>query len=401
MTPQPNLDKRLLAEARLARRPLIMTVGFTAASAVTVILQASLLSQVINRAFLQQATLDTLSTELVLLLVVIVVRVLLSRAGVVTAARVAVMVKTDLRRRFMRHVTALGPAYIQGERSGELVLTATEGIDKLEPYYRDYLPGALNAVLIPLLILLTVFPLDLLTFIVLLITAPLIPVFMALIGMAAGVMAKRQFSEMRFLSAHFLDVMQGLITLKLFNRSQHQVETIARISGQFRDATMRVLRVAFLSALTLEMLATLSVAIVAVEIGIRLLNGGIGFQQALFLLVIAPEFYQPLRTLGAKFHTGTEGKAAAERLFQVLDTPVPEQAASTSAVPSAMHIQFEDVIVRLRSRDTSGAQWRDFDDPTGADGGAGGCKRERQKHHCQSAAAVHFPGWGQNPGGWR
>ncbi len=155
---------------------------------------------------------------------------------------------------------------------------ATEGIEKLDGYFRDYLPGLFTAVFLPLLILLVVLPLDLLTFIVLLITAPLIPFFMALIGMAAGALAQRQFFEMRYLGAHFLDVMQGLTTLKLFNRSRYQIETIRRITDQFRAATMRVLRVAFLSALTLELLATLSVAIVAVEIGVRLLDGGIGFR---------------------------------------------------------------------------------------------------------------------------
>jgi ATP-binding cassette subfamily C protein CydD len=183
-----------------------------------------------------------------------------------------------------------------------------------------------------------------LTFAVLLITAPLIPFFMALIGMAAGALAKRQFMEMRHLGAHFLDVMQGLTTLKLFNRSQYQVETIRRITGQFREATMRVLRVAFLSAFTLEMLATLSVAIVAVEIGVRLLNGGIGFEQALFLLIIAPECYLPLRALSAKFHNATEGKAAAERLFDVLDVSQKEAPPEKSMpIPRKMLIRFENV----------------------------------------------------------
>ncbi|MEO8392394.1 MAG: ABC transporter ATP-binding protein/permease [Chloroflexota bacterium] len=318
---RPSIDRRLISEARIARRPLIASVGLTVAVAGAVIGQALLFSRVINGVFLRSESLAGVAGLLITLALVIGLRALLSAGSSVAAARVAIHFKADLRRRFTEKLLALGPAYTQGERSGELVLTATEGIEKLDAYFRDYLPGAIGAVLVPLLILLVVVPLDVLTFLVLLITAPLIPLFMALIGMAAGALARRQFGEMQFLGAHFLDVMQGLTTLKLFNRSQVQTGTIERITGQFREATLRVLRVAFLSALSLEMLATLSVALVAVEIGVRLIEGGIGFEQALFLLVIAPEFYQPLRTLGAKFHAGTEGKAAAERIFAVLDEP--------------------------------------------------------------------------------
>ncbi len=390
---RPSLDARLLAEARIARRPLLLTVSLTGLVALTVIAQAYLFSHVIDQVFLRGASLAAVAGLLVALAGVIVLRALLSFGSAAAAARLAIRVKADLRRRFTAQLLALGPAYTQGERSGELALTATEGVEKLDAYFRDYLPGALGAVLVPLLILLVVVPLDLLTFVVLLITAPLIPLFMALIGMAAGALARRQFGEMQFLGAHFLDVMQGLTTLKLFNRSRYQVETIRRITGQFREATLRVLRVAFLSALTLEMLATLSVAIVAVEIGLRLLNGGIGFEQALFLLVIAPEFYLPLRALGAKFHAEVEGKAAAERIFEVLDTPVSvgarrdDQKSYLPLPTNVGRIAFEDV--RLRIWGSPRAERLDFRAGAGAAGGAGRRERQRQKHHRLAAAALH------------
>jgi ATP-binding cassette subfamily C protein CydD len=172
---------------------------------------------------------------------------------------------------------------------------------------------------------------------------------MALIGKAAGALARSQYAQMQRLGAHFLDVMQGLTTLKLFNRSRYQLTTIGRMADQFRDATLRVLRVAFLSAFMLEMLATLSVAIVAVEISLRLLNGGLGFEQALFLLVIAPEFYLPLRSLGARFHNSTTGTAAAKRIFEVLETPAPARAAARVPIPAASAIQFEAVSVIYES----------------------------------------------------
>ncbi len=337
-----SLDQRLLREARFASRSLAATLTANVLLSVVIILQALLLSQVIDRVFLKGAAFDAVSSLLMLLLGVVLLRALFSYLSAITSARLALAVQTNLRQRFVTHLYALGASYIRAERSGELVLSATEGIEKLDGYFRDYLPGLFTALFLPILILLVVLPLDALTFIVLLITGPLIPFFMALIGMAAGALAKRQFTEMRFLGAHFLDVMQGLTTLKLFNRSRYQIETIQRFTDQFRQATMRVLRVAFLSALTLEMLATLSVAIVAVEIGVRLVNAGIAFEQALFLLIIAPEFYLPLRALGAKFHNATEGKAAAERLYDVLDTPLPvEPLESPLPVPSTMHIRFE------------------------------------------------------------
>ncbi len=343
-TRKQSLDQRLLRETSIARTALLLSFSSNALLSIVIIVQALLLSQSINRVFQKGENLGEVSSLLWTLLVVIVLRGLTSYLGSQASAQVAFRVKNFLRQRIMAHLYEVVPANTHNEKSGDLVLTATEGIEKLDGYYRDYLPGLFTALFLPLLILLVVLPLDLLTFVVLLITAPFIPFFMALIGMAAGALAKRQFFEMRYLSAHFMDVMQGLTTLKLFNRSQFQVHTIRRITDQFREATMRVLRVAFISAFTLEMLATLSVAIVAVEIGVRLLNGGIDFEHALFLLVIAPEYYLPLRALGAKFHNATEGKAAAERLFEILDAsqsiallekPLP--------VPTNMHVRFENV----------------------------------------------------------
>ncbi len=336
-----SLDARLLQETRIALGALASSLIATALSGVVILAQALLLSRAIARVFLQGEGLATVSPLLIVLALIVLLRAGLTYWHASASAQLAIRVKQGLRQRFVTQLYALGPTQ---DRSGDLSLSATEGVEKLDGYFRDYLPGLFSALFLPLLILLVVLPLDLLTFVVLLLTAPLIPFFMALIGMAAGALAKRQFFEMRSLGAHFLDVMQGLTTLKLFNRSQYQVETIRRITGRFREATMRVLRVAFLSAFTLELLATLSVAIVAVEIGVRLLNGGIGFEHALFLLVIAPEFYLPLRALGAKFHNATEGKAAAERLFAVLDTPVPDQeTADPLPVPQSLHIRFEDV----------------------------------------------------------
>jgi ATP-binding cassette subfamily C protein CydD len=338
------MNRRLLSELRRVRLWLGLNIGLSVILAVLVLAQASLLSNVIQRVFLAKATLANVGPTLSLLAGVIALRALATLSSTLTAGEMATHIKADLRRRLLTHLAQLGPAYTKAERSGELSVTVTEGIEALDAFYRGFVPGLIGAVLIPVITLAVVLPIDLLTFFVLLVTAPLIPLFMALIGSAAGGLARRQFAQMRRLGAHFLDIFQGLVTLKLFNRSQAQTRSIAHITDQFRQATMRVLRVSFLSAFMLEMLSTLSIAIVAVEIGVRLLHGGIGFEQALFLLIIAPEFYLPLRTLGARFHAAAASAAAATEIDRILDQPLPPMPVSGGAsVPTRMRIRFENV----------------------------------------------------------
>ncbi len=182
--------------------------------------------------------------------------------------------------------------------------------------------------LIPVTFLLVVFPLDPLSGLVLLLTAPLIPVFMILIGSLADSLTRQQWTALSRMSAHFLDVLQGLTTLKLFNRSREQIAVIAEISDRYRDTTLGVLRVAFLSALVLEMVGTLSTAVIAVEIGLRVLYGRLAFEQAFFVLILAPEFYLPLRLLGTRFHAGIAGVTAARRVFEVLGMPADGRSQS-------------------------------------------------------------------------
>ncbi|MBZ0292894.1 MAG: thiol reductant ABC exporter subunit CydD [Anaerolineae bacterium] len=336
------MDRRLMAETRLARFAFIATVSLSLLGGLFIIGQAFFLSRIINNVFLGGATRTDVGDLFVALLIVIILRALNQSATQVTASEVAIRIKADLRERLTQHLMKLGPAFTQQERSGELTITATSGIEALDSFFREYLPALFTSLLVPLAILLVVLPLDLLTFVVLLVTAPLIPVFMVLIGMAAGALARNQYSQLGQMSAHFLDVMQGLTTLKLFNRSKPQIQIIQQITDQFRESTLSLLRVAFLSAFVLELLATISVAVVAVEIGLRLLAGGIAFEQALFLLVLAPEFYMPLRQLGAKFHSARDGAAAADRIYAILNTPLPD-VSGTANVPVIQRIQFEEV----------------------------------------------------------
>jgi thiol reductant ABC exporter CydD subunit len=331
-----KLDRRLLRRAHAVRGPLLLAVALGAAGGIVMVVQAYLLSRVVSRVFLDGQVLGGVLSLLAAFLGLSLLRAGLVWLAEAAADRVANRVKYDLRARLAAHLLALGPAYARGERTGELANTAVEGIEALDAYFRQYLPQLALAALVPLTVLLFVFPLDWVSGLVLLLTAPLIPVFMILIGSLAESLTRRQWTSLSRMSAHFLDVLQGLTTLKLFGRSREQFRIIAQISEQFRDATMGVLRVTFLSALVLEMVATISTAVVAVQIGLRLLYGGLSFQQGFFVLLLAPEFYLPLRMLGSRFHAGMQGIAAAQRIFEVLETPVSDGldlASEPSAAP--------------------------------------------------------------------
>ncbi len=345
-----KFDKRLLRQIRGVRTYLVVTVGLSVVIGVLIVVQAHYLSSIIHGVFLAGQTLDQIKMLLLSLLVVIMVRAALVWGSEVMANRIAGQVKTNLRERLFAHLLALGPAYTKGERSGELTNTIVEGVEALDAYFSQYLPQLCLTILVPLIIVIAVFSVDVLSGLVLLLTAPLLPIFMILIGMMADTLTKRQWRLLSLMSAHFLDVLQGLTTLKLFGRSQAQQETIRRISDRFRHTTMRVLRVAFLSSLVLEMGATMSTAIIAVEVGLRLLYGHMAFQQAFFVLLLAPEFYLPLRTLGTRYHAGMTGSAAAQRIFEILEIPVPVGARLITPssgglivpLPNGI-IQFEDV----------------------------------------------------------
>ena len=340
------MHRRLLSLTRDSRSALLLTIVSGFVIGLLTIGQAYLLSRTVNGVFLQGQTLAQVTPWLRLILVVITGRAFLTWLNEVSANAVAVRIKTDLRERLFNHILQLGPAYTRGQRTGELTTAAVEGIEALDAYYSQYLPQLVITALIPISILIVVFPIDLLSGIVMLVTAPLIPFFMIMIGKGAEIVTKRQYQTLSRLSAHFLDSLQGLTTLKLFGQSKAHAKNIEKVSNQFRDTTLGVLRITFLSALALELLATLSTAVIAVEIGFRLLYARMGFLEAFFILVLAPEFYLPLRMLGARFHAGMAGTTAAKRIYEILDTPVTTHqlsAVSDQLVGEVSSIQFENV----------------------------------------------------------
>jgi ATP-binding cassette, subfamily C, bacterial CydD len=239
-------------------------------------------------------------------------------------------------------VLRLGPAWLGGQRTGEITTLATRGLDGLDPYFARYLPQLALACLVPLAVVVRVALADWISALIIVVTLPLIPVFTVLVGRPARARAQRQWLLLARLGGHFLDVVEGLTTLKVFGRARPQAEVIGQVTDEHRTATMSVLRVAFLSALVLELTAALATALVAVEIGLRLLGGHIGYETALVVLLLTPEAFLPLRALALHFHASMEGMAAAGRVCDLLEIP-PPRAATGPGASAGVDLRRQDV----------------------------------------------------------
>lgn len=316
------IDRNLWREACRMPHLFLLVVGLGVASAVLAVVQAAALTQIVSPLLLPPPGDGDMPRWLVLFAAAAAARVAAGYGMSRQAQRMAAAVKDGVRQRLLAHVVAAGPLRSE-PAAGVLTTLLTDGVENLTPYFARYLPQLAGAAIIPVMLLLLVFPVSLMAALIMLVTAPLIPVFMILIGRWAQRLNQRQWETLVRLGAHFLDVLTGLTTLKIFGRSREQIQVISRVSGQFRDATLNVLRVAFLSTFTLELAATLSTALIAVTVGLKLLYGQLSFAQAFFVLLLAPEFYLPLRLLGSHFHAGMAGSAAAAQIFQVLSAPLP------------------------------------------------------------------------------
>ncbi|MFD9334612.1 thiol reductant ABC exporter subunit CydD [Streptomyces sp. NPDC060028] len=347
------IDPRLLRYARSTRLFLGAVVALGLAGAGLVVGQAVLLAEIVVGAFEQDLDGASLRTPLLLLAAVALGRGLVAWLTELAAHRASAAVKSELRGRLLERAADLGPGWLSGQRTGSLVALATRGVDALDDYFSRYLPQLGLAVVVPVAVLARIVTEDWVSAAIIVVTLPLIPLFMALIGMATQSRMDRQWRLLSRLSGHFLDVVAGLPTLKVFGRAKAQAESIRKITDDYRRATMRTLRIAFLSSFALELLATLSVALVAVTIGMRLVHGDLDLYTGLVILILAPEAYLPLRQVGAQYHAAAEGLSAAEEIFEVLETPVP-QARGTVTVPEAgagLRIELDGVAVRYPGRD--------------------------------------------------
>ncbi|MET9530151.1 thiol reductant ABC exporter subunit CydD [Streptomyces sp. NPDC006649] len=342
------IDPRLLRYAGATRLFLGAVVVLGLAGAGLVVAQAMLIADVVVGAFQHGLDGSGLRTALLLLAAVALGRGLVAWLTELAAHRASAAVKSELRRRLLERSAELGPQWLTGQRTGSLVALATRGIDALDDYFSRYLPQLGLAVVVPVAVLVRVVTEDWVSAAIIVGTLPLIPVFMMLIGWATQARMDRQWRLLSRLSGHFLDVVAGLPTLKVFGRAKAQAESIRTITDEYRKATLRTLRIAFLSSFALELLATLSVALVAVGIGLRLVKGELDLYTGLVILVLAPEAYLPLRQVGAQYHAAAEGLSAAEEIFAVLETPLPE--GGTREVPGSLRLELDRVTVRHPGR---------------------------------------------------
>ncbi|QKV93844.1 thiol reductant ABC exporter subunit CydD [Streptomyces sp. NA02950] len=327
------IDPRLLRYARATRFFLAASVALGLAGAGLVIAQAVLIAEVVVGAFQHGDGVDALTRPLILLALVAVGRAVVSWLTELTAHRASAAVKSELRLRLLERAVRLGPGWLDSRRTGELTTLATRGIDALDDYFARYLPQVGLAVVVPVAVLARIVTADWLSALVIVVTLPLIPLFMVLIGWATQERMDRQWRLLSRLSGHFLDVVAGLPTLKVFGRAKAQAESIRAITADYRRATLRTLRLAFLSSFALELLSTVSVALVAVGIGMRLVHGELDLYTGLVVLVLAPEAYLPLRQVGAQYHAAAEGLSAADEVFAVLERE--PSAGGTASAPGA------------------------------------------------------------------
>lgn len=342
------IDPRLLRYARATRFFLAAVVALGLVGAALVIAQAMLIAEIVVGGFEDGLSVTELRTPLLLLAAVAVGRALVAWLTELAAHRASAAVKSELRGRLLERAVRLGPGWLSGQRTGSLVALATRGVDALDAYFARYLPQLGLAVVVPAAVLARIVTEDWVSAAIIVVTLPLIPLFMILIGWATQSRMDRQWQLLSRLSGHFLDVVAGLPTLKVFGRAKAQAESIRTITSQYRRATLRTLRIAFLSSFALELLATLSVALVAVTIGMRLVHGELDLYTGLVVLILAPEAYLPMRQVGAQYHAAAEGLSAAEEIFAVLETE--PRAGGLEDVPDSMRLELAGVTVRHEGR---------------------------------------------------
>ncbi|GAA3393373.1 thiol reductant ABC exporter subunit CydD [Streptomyces roseoviridis] len=342
------IDPRLLRHARATRFFLGAVIVLGLVGAALIVAQAMLIAEVVVGAFQKDLSVSGLTTPLLLLAAVAAGRGLVSWLTELAAHRASAAVKSELRGRLLQQAARLGPGWLSGQKAGSLAALATRGVDALDDYFARYLPQLGLAVVVPVAVLTRIVTEDWVSAAVIVVTLPLIPIFMILIGWYTQARMDRQWKLLSRLSGHFLDVVAGLPTLKVFGRAKAQAESIRSITAEYRRATMRTLRIAFLSSFALELLSTLSVALVAVGIGMRLVHGGLDLYTGLVILVLAPEAYLPLRQVGTQYHAAAEGLAAAEEIFEVLGSPLP--GGGTGPVPASVRLELDRVTVRHAGR---------------------------------------------------
>jgi thiol reductant ABC exporter CydD subunit len=366
----PPVDRRLVGESVPARLQLAVAAGIGVLSAVLVVAQAALLAYVIERAAIGHVALGRLQGELIALAAVLFARALADGAFELSGRWGAIRVMSGLRGRLVGHLLLGSPERRPGAaRTGELAGTAVQGVDALEAYFAGYLPQLVLATVVPLAVIAWVLTLDPITAAILALTVPILILFMILIGRGARAAAEGRWRALSLLGAHFLDVVQGLATLRAYRREQAQEGTLREVGDAYRAETMATLRIAFLSALVLELCAMIGTALVAATIGVQLVEGDLGLRAGLTVLLLAPELYGPLRQVGQQFHSSADASSASERIFAALESPSPVRAGGAGRAapdPSRQPIRLEGVGYEYPDRPGPALSGIDLELPPGA-----------------------------------
>ncbi|PMJ92454.1 cysteine/glutathione ABC transporter permease/ATP-binding protein CydD [Vibrio sp. 10N.261.55.A7] len=329
---QRSLNKWLKQQSKLAKRWLMITVGLGVLSSVFLLAQAALLASILSQIIIEQVDKNELIPYFAALAATIVIRAACAWGREVSGFRCGEQIRVYIRQLILEKLRTLGPAYIKGKPAGAWATLLLEQVEDMQDFFARYLPQMSLSVLIPFVILIVVFPINWAAGLIFLITAPLVPLFMAMVGMKAANANRKNFKAMQRLSGHFYDRLQAMTTIRLFDRTQAETEVLKGASEVFRVRTMDVLKIAFLSSAVLEFFTSISIAITAVYFGFSFIGElnfghygvGVTLFAGLFILILAPEFYQPLRDLGTFYHAKQQAVGAAESIVEFLETDISQ-----------------------------------------------------------------------------
>lgn len=348
-TKQRDLNKWLKAQSKIAKRWLLLSISLGVISSIILLAQAALLASILHQLIIENVDKSELISYFVGLVFTVIARSACTWGREIAGFRAGEQIRIYIRQLILNKLRALGPAYIKGKPAGTWATLLLEQVEDMQDFFSRYLPQMSLSVLTPLVILAVVFPTNWAAGLIFLITAPLVPLFMALVGMKAAEANRKNFKALQRLSGHFYDRLQSMTTIRLFNRTKTEIETLHGASEVFRIRTMDVLKVAFLSSAVLEFFTSISIAITAVYFGFSYIGelnfgfygAGITLFSGLFILILAPEFYQPLRDLGTFYHAKAQAVGAAESIVEFLNTDVSHQSNGTDPIQNTNEINIE------------------------------------------------------------
>ena len=344
------IDSRLFRRSRSSRGLISVAVLTAVFITVLTLLQANLLATLLSRAFLNSAPFEKLAPVLYLLIAVMLGRVLLNYLSERSTNRISHRIRIELRSALFEKILERGGELNLRFGPGRIALISTRAIANLEPYFTRFVPQIFTAVIVPLVVGVTIALLDLISGLIILFTVPLIPLFGALIGKYTSEAMAKRWRTMGILSGYLLDLLSGLTTLKLYGRERAQEARIEEIGERYRNETMHVLRISFLTSLALELVATLSVALIAVSIGLRLVHGDFELWRGLMILILAPEVYWPIRNLSAQFHASADGMESAKDIFEILDFAPINEVGTEVAPPMIRKIKWDELVIEYSER---------------------------------------------------